>query len=437
MTKALIAAQDVLKDLLNQQSKERGTMAGLAVVDELTDEQRAELDKIEKGTPDLERKIRAARVAVEDAEKQSEVRGADEDGVDAEMRERLELRSKARLTSFFVAASRGRAPDGAEAELQAAANVSGIPLELWETPRRERRAEAEGEQRAVTPAPGTTGVNLDVIQPAVFAASIAPRLGIEMPRVPSGTYATGTITGSQDAAALAKGAPIAAAAGAITVATAIPKRVSARLELSLEDIAAIGQDNFEAVLRENVSLALSDELDKQAINGDGQGANLTGLFARLDDPAAPAAEPEDWGRFLAIQASGIDGLWASMLSEVNLLVGVETYRRAATTFQGDDAEQSAAAYMTANGGGFWTNKRMPVKNAHIQQGILYRSGRSMMGGSMTMRTAVCPHWGEVTIDDIYSGAAKAERSFTMHVLLGDVILTQKDAYSQVAFRVSK
>ena len=57
-----------------------------------------------------------------------------------------------------------------------------------------------------------------------------------------------------------------------------------------------------------------------------------------------------------------------------------------------------------------------------------------MGASMGMRTAVCPHWGEVSIDDIYSGSASGQRSFTMHVLLGDVILVQPDAYEQVAFK---
>ena len=63
-------------------------------------------------------------------------------------------------------------------------------------------------------------------------------------------------------------------------------------------------------------------------------------------------------------------------------------------------------------------------------------GRSMMGGMMGMRTAVCPHWNEISIDDIYSGSAQGERYFTMHVLLGDVILVQPDAYAQVAFQVS-
>ena len=43
----------------------------------------------------------------------------------------------------------------------------------------------------------------------------------------------------------------------------------------------------------------------------------------------------------------------------------------------------------------------------------------MKGGAGAMRTAVCPHWNEVSIDDIYSaGRRKGERFFTMHVLLG-------------------
>ena len=46
---------------------------------------------------------------------------------------------------------------------------------------------------------------------------------------------------------------------------------SARLELTIEDIAAVGQENFESILRENLSLALSAELDKQGLNGAGAG----------------------------------------------------------------------------------------------------------------------------------------------------------------------
>ena len=89
-----------------------------------------------------------------------------------------------------------------------------------------------------------------------------------------------------------------------------------------------------------------------------------------------------------------------------------------------------ADYAMAKYGGWWTNKRMPAKAAHIQQGILHRKGR------MGIRTAVCPHWGRIGIDDIYSGSASGTRHVTFHVLLGDVIVVQPDAYAQVAFRVS-
>ena len=90
-------------------------------------------------------------------------------------------------------------------------------------------------------------------------------------------------------------------------------RVGASLALTLEDIAAVGQANFEAALRENVSLALSAELDAQMIAGDGTNDDLTGILERLGDPAAPAADVETWTRFLAIQSGGIDGLWATEL----------------------------------------------------------------------------------------------------------------------------
>ena len=374
-----------------------------------------------------------------------EIRDAHAGAPDAEQRERIELRSKARLSNYLIAAARGRMVDGAEAELQAAARVTGIPIELLDAPGVEHR-ERGAEHRAITPAPGTVGINLDPIRPAVFATSIAARLGIEMPRVMSGTFATATVTTSAAPAARRKAphadADIDATAGALTVQTATPKRVSARIELALEDIAAVGQDNFEAILRQNLALALSDELDDQVINGDGAAPNLSGMFTELDNPTAPGATVANFTQFIAAFAAGVDGLWANMASEIAIVVNPETYQLSVKTFRDGAGGQSAAGtiafsdYAREHFGGWWTNKRMPDKAAHIAQAILYRGGRSAMGASMGMRTAVCPHWGEVSIDDIYSGAASGVRSFTMHVLLGDVLLVQPDAYAQVSYRVS-
>ena len=404
-----------------RRSEIRQRLGEIAGTETLTDELRTEVATLRTESADIELRYQAALTAEGEAAEHVALTHPD-----AEMRERIELRSKARLTEYLRCRAAGTMPTGAESELQAAAGVTEIPMELWDVP----------EERDIAAPPGTVGVNLDTLRPHVFATSIAPRLGIEMPRVMSGTYASATITTSQTASSLAKSGAAAGIAGAFTVTTATPKRVSARLELTLEDISAVGAGNFESVLRENLALSLSDELDKQIINGAGAGNDLTGIFQRLTNPGAPASGVETWTRFLAIQSGGIDGLWASELEHINLVAGVDTYRLAAATFQGTDAEDSAASYLKRMGGGFWTNSRMPATDSNIQQGLLYRAGRQMMGGAGAMRTAVCPHWNSVGIDDVYSGSAKGERYFTFHTVLGDVILTQPSAYAQVAYRVS-
>ena len=108
-----------------------------------------------------------------------------------------------------------------------------------------------------------------------------------------------------------------------------------------------------------------------------------------------------------------------MLKEVAIVCGPATMELSARTFQSATnykGEMSAAAYAMGNTGGWRTNKRMPDAATFesvddVQQAILYRKGRSMLGGAGAMRTAVCPHWNEVSIDDIYSGSASGERFF--------------------------
>ena len=287
---------------IRQRLGEIGKLEGDAYSDEI----RTEEKNLQTELTDLEQRHRSALIAEgEDAEKRAKETA--ESDVDPETRERIELRSKAQLTNYFTARASGKTVDGPEAELQAAAGVQGIPIEIFDVPEQRSVITEDGiERRAVTPAPGTVGVNLDPIRPAVFAQSIAPRLGIDMPRVASGTYASGTITTNQSAAAKDAGADAVAAAGAITVTTATPKRVSARLELRIEDIAAVGQSNFESILRQNLSLALSDELDDQVINGDGAAPNLSGIIKELEDIVNPA-DPQNTPDFDDFVESFVDG----------------------------------------------------------------------------------------------------------------------------------
>ena len=235
----------------------------------------------------------------------------------------MELRSKANLTNYLTAAAAGRLPSGAEAELAAAAGVGDghIPLELWDVA--EERADVQ------TDAPSTVGVNLDRIRPAIFANAILPRLGVEMPRVASGTYANATIATSLTADAIAQGASAMSIAATFNVTTATPKRITGRLTLQIEDIAAVGQANFEAALRENMALVMSDALDIQGLTGDGSGANLTGLFQRLTDPTAAPTAVVDFDAFAAAHANAVDGLWATTTKDVMIVCGPTTYALAA------------------------------------------------------------------------------------------------------------
>ena len=434
-------AQKRLRELRDRQSRERGRMAELSLLDELDAETRSELDKIEKGTPDLERQLRAATVALGDDDAEARAAAADGDpNPTGEDRERIELRRASRLGNYLVAALQGRGPSGAEAELAAAAGVGGIPLELFD-PLPEHRAAAR-ETRAPTGAPSTVGVNLDPIRPLIYARAITPRIGVAMPRVPSGTYATATIATGTAAGARAKDAAAVDTAATFAVGTTTPHSVSGKLSIRIEDVASVGNDNFESALRQELMLSLSSELDRLVLNGNATtaAAEPNGLFVQITpDPADPTAVVT-FNAFVALSAGGIDGgPWAETMTSVMLLVNPETMRLAEATFQtaaSYQGEMSAAAYLRRNSGGFLSSRRMPDTDTTIAQAIRFRAGTMGLDGVDAMRTATCPVWAEIGIDDIYTDSAKGIRHFTLHSLIGDVLLVQPSAYEQVAVKLA-
>ena len=432
-------SQKRLRELRDRQSRERQRMAELSLEDKLDAETRAELDTIEKNTPDLERQLRAATVAVETEDRDAVIESGT--GTDGEDPKRAELRNAASIGAYLLGAQ-GR-QSGAEAELQQELGLAGnqIPLEMFTRP--ESRDATDPEKRTVSAAPATVGINLDALRPAVFAPSVVDKLMIEMPMVASGTYATGTITTSATADAVPKGSANAGdvpeMGAAFTVETTTPHRVGGSLLLSAEDIAAVGQANFEPVLRQHISLVLSAELDNQLLNGDGSNDDLLGLFNKigatsLNTPAGVA----DFDAFVAGFVAGIDGLWATMTNQVGIVAGVDTYKLAAAAFRdaaaADLGSTAFTDYAAEHYGGFWCNSRMPAAVSNVQSGILTRRGMSMMPDPS--RVAVCPHWGYISVDDIYTGARKGQRRYVLSVLVGDVLLVQPDAYDLVTFQVS-
>ena len=417
-----------------EQSEIRQSINAILSNDEINDEGRAQMATLTKRGQDLEIELRASIMVEGEVETR-----ALEHAPDAQMRERVELRQRASLTNFILSRVAGRTLTGAEAELQQAAGVSGIPSEILDTETRQTRQGVETRADVASGVPGTVGLNLDSIRPAVFANSIIPRLGVQMPRIGSGTYATATIdTVNTAAAAYLAGVDADSVATTFTVGTSGPKRISARLTIRAEDVAQVGQENYESSLRENLTLQFSSELDDQGLNGDGVAPNLTGLFGRLAAAVAPVGVA-DFLTYASQSASMIDGLWAMTLEDCMIVCGVETYRLASTSFQstaGSAGELSAAAYARMHTGGMWTNSRMPDPATNVQNAIGYRMGRAMMGGMMEMRTAVCGIYNEIDITDIYTGSARAETNYTMHTLLTDILVVQPDAYQQLAYQLA-
>ena len=118
-----------------------------------------------------------------------------------------------------------------------------------------------------------------------------------------------------------------------------------------------------------------------------------------------------------------------------MLVNPATYQKLAALFR-DAAGQdlgsvSLADYAQATSAGLWTNERMPDgSNTNVHAGIMYRTGQE------GVRKACVPVWGEVNIDDVYSGSASGTRFLTMHILLGDLILIYASAFEQVSIKTA-
>ena len=410
-------------------SEQRSRLAELAGLEELTDEQRAELGTLGTEHQDTEAQLRAAIASAPDADP------AIVPTVDPEVRERLKLRARSSLGRYLVASLTGQQIAGAEAEYQAACKVPGIPIDLFEQDREIRADVASG-----VPATGA-GATLAPIQPFVFAQSIAPMLGIEMPSVGSGSYSEMTISTALSAAAKAKGAKQDSTAAVLTPATATPRSIRGRLTLNLEDIAAIGQANFESALRQNAQAVVSDALDTQVSQ-----RRRLGSESRWADQPAHQPDRPDGDRyvdaFVAAFADAIDGLWAPTMMDLGMVVNVDAYKLAAKSYRDrvidtgnrggvSLGDKTAADYLRAYTGGFWTNKRMPATASNLARGIVHRKGR------MGLRTACLPTWGSIAVDDIYSDAQSGQRHFTLNILVGSkVLLVQPDAYKLIELKVS-
>lgn len=402
-------AQKRLRDLRNRQSTERGRMATLGLAAELTDETRAELDTIEAGTPDLERQIRAATVAVENEEAEQRAAGAKgetADTQDGEDRERADLRAKAKFGGYVSAAIEQRSAVGAEAEYNAAVGIAGnrFPLEMLAP------AEVRHEQRATTDADIATMPRRWIDR--LFAGTAAMRLGITMESVPTGAASFPVTTAGASAAQRAKSEAAADAAWTVGVTELKPTRNATRLLFSIEDAARI--PGLESALTRDLRMALTEGVDRAIFLGDsgatGTDADITGLrTAAIDETTLTQSNKIKGPETLAAFTGMVDGIHALGLGDLNVVASVGAWRLWENTIINATADNMTLAAFLRKAGLMWSARGEIEDNTANNDFGAFVGRRQGIDGA-----GVAAVWeaGEL-IRDPYTGAAKGEVSLTL------------------------
>lgn len=384
-------------------------MAELSIVDELTDETRSELDAIEKGTPDLERQLRAANTAVEVEEAEQRTERSDDPDDGAEGREVRELRGKVRLAGYVTAAVEQRSADGPEAEYNSALGIAGnrFPLELLAPP----------EERATSDTDTTTMPRrwLD----RLFAGTAAQRVGITMESVPAGVSSYPVTTAGASAAQRGRGEAAADTAWTIGVTEIKPTRNAARMVFSIEDAARI--PSLESALNRDLRMALTEGIDRAVFLGD-DGANentadIVGLLtaAGLTEKTITQANKLKGSNVLQVFAELIDGKAAMAPSDLRtvLAVGANTLWSHQLANTGASVDTTIAEFLRRFGLSWLTRGEIEADTAADDFAGFVGLGRGLTGAGVAAVWAA----GEL-IRDPYSGAAKGEVALTLSYLWG-------------------
>ena len=166
---------------------------------------------------------------------------------------------------------------------------------------------------------------------------------------------------------------------------------------------------LDAGLRQNLSAALEDGLDKQVLVGTN--GLLTGTNLSDHDVSAVTT----YALYVSDFAYGrVDGRWANDVMDLKVLFGAATYAHASTLYRGNQADQHALARLQADTGGVKVSAHVPAVASNQQNGVVRLGMR---------RDAVAPIWEGITmIPDEITKAKSGEIVITAVMLYAFKIL---------------
>ena len=234
---------------------------------------------------------------------------------------------------------------------------------------------------AVTP--GATNVATDQrpIIPYVFPMGAAAFLGVSQPSVPTGDAVFPVLTGTLVVGTPAENAAQAETTGSFSSDVLTPKRLQASFFYSREDRARF--EGMDAALRMNLNDGLADGLDKEILAG------TSGLFIGTNLPDNAQTTDDTFDSYLTNLCWGqIDGRYASMTSDLALVMGAATYADMGQTYRNTSVDRSALDRLMELASGVRVSAHVPAP-ASNRQNVVIKRGMS--------ETAVAPVWEGVTL----------------------------------------
>ena len=384
----------------------RTRLAELGGIEELgTDDQRAESDRLRNEYMDVERRTASLTIAEDIHEPSADA---------PEVVELETLRTRSNVGNIFDVAIGHGNTSGAEREIQEhyGLGANQVPLSLLTS--------GELRTRAVTPAPATVAQNQSEIIPYVFPMSAAAFLGVDMPTVGVGEAVYPVLTSELAVGTPAENASQAETTGSFSADALSPSRIQAAFFYSREDRARFA--GMDASLRENLSMGLSDGLDKQVLNG------TNGLFNGTVLANHNVTSATTWDLYMSQLVYGrVDGRYANVTGDVRMVVGSATYGDMGATYRNASVDRSVLDRLMDVTGGVRVSAHVPAAASNRQNVVIKRGNN---------RDMVAPVWEGVTIiPDEVTKAASGQIVITA-VMLHAVKLLRSDGFYKQQIQTS-
>ena len=387
-----------LQTLEVRSSEIRSRLADLAALTELTDEQRAEMEKLGTEYKDVEVRHRALIVAGDKPPTPIETRN------DAQGSEIRRLLQRGNLGTMLSNIGQQHSHEGPEAEIQQhfGLNTRSIPLAML-------RTDLETlETRAATTIPTDVNTMQHEALRYVFPMSSSAYVGVSQETVPVGDAVFPVLTSVLSVGTPARTVAQAETDGVFTAEVLTPARLQAALRYTREDAARFM--SLDSDLRENLAMGLANGLDFQVIQGVDGFLGSGGLTVRTGDATAEA----DFSTYrgLLYDSVTIDGRYSSMASEIKMLMGPASYAHCGGVYRTANSDISAVENLMTNSGGVKVSANIPAPSTNDQDVIVAKMG-------MMRRNFVSALWENVDI--IFDEITSADT--------GEIILTAVMLYA--------